>query len=82
MIGCTGNSLSAKVAMHIANIMGIQNLYFYAFDACLNKNTGYAKKIGYLPDLAGSPKRFLGHRVILESTAKLLGQHITFVPIQ
>lgn len=82
LLGATGNSLSADIAMRIAAKMGVKMCMFYGFDASINKNTSYAKEIGYLPDIAGDPKRFLGHRKILERSAKELNLLIEFVSIE
>lgn len=56
------SALSVLVGIEISKYMGIEKFVFCCFDACVTKDTGYAKSIGYEPTRGGDPNRFLGHR--------------------
>ncbi len=56
------SALSVLVGIQISKYMGINKFVFCCFDACVTKDTGYAKAIGYEPTRGGDPKRFIGHR--------------------
>lgn len=56
------SSLSVIVAIEVAKFMGSIDFVFVSFDSCLNRDTGYAKTIGYGPEVGGDPDRFLKHK--------------------
>jgi hypothetical protein len=57
------NSLSVRCAIELLKMMGIVQIHFIAFDACVNGETSYAKVIGHSSSASGAdPKRFLRHR--------------------
>lgn len=58
----TYSSLSVMVAIAVAKFMGSIDFVFVSFDACLNKDTGYAKVIGHDSETGGNPDRFLKHK--------------------
>jgi len=67
-LGLNPNSLSVTAAIAIAKTLGTSGFRLLCFDACVNQQTTYAKRIGYKSTWGGLPERFFGHR------AKILGQ--------
>ena len=53
-------------------MLGCKKLVLVAFDACVNKQTGYAKCIGHKPirTSSGDERRFLTHRKRILEAAK------------
>jgi hypothetical protein len=54
--------LSALAAVAIGKSLGSKSFVFVSFDACTNKDTSYAKSVGYESTRGGDPGRFLSHR--------------------
>ena len=67
---CTSSSLSAVCAISIARSLGASDFVLCCFDACTDKNTAYAKCIGYAPTRGGSPSRFLEQKKYIELALK------------
>jgi len=65
------HGLTVLVAIACAKYMGCTSIVLVSFDACVNKQTGYAKCIGHSPAKthSGSEKRFLKHRRLIEQEA-------------
>lgn len=69
------SALSVSAAIRIARRLGAQSFKLICFDACINKKTNYAKRIGYKSTWGGKPERFFTHR------AKII-KHAHHAPIQ
>jgi hypothetical protein len=61
-IGLKPHALSVSAAITIARMLGAKKFKLLCFDACINKNTSYAKRIKYASTRGGSPDRFHSHR--------------------
>ena len=57
-----GSQLTAICAIEIAKRAGAVELHMLCFDACVTKETAYAKSVGYSAERGGKPDRFLTHR--------------------
>lgn len=69
--GLDERHISAQYAIMIARYMGCTQLELFCFDSCVNKNTQYAKCIGYPSDNEqGSSIRFLSHKAMILSVVK------------
>jgi len=77
--GLRPTSISVAVALHLAKLMGARDCKLFAFDGCTNKDTAYARSVGYESTKGGKPERFLSHRPRIELTASELRLPITFV---
>ena len=67
---CT--TLSAILAIKIAEVMGCVSVVMVSFDACVDGTLGYAKCVGYAATKGGKERRFLGHRRMITSQACVL----------
>ena len=72
--GRARHSLTVLVAIAAARYMGCTSLVLIAFDASINKKTGYAQCIGHVPvkTSSGDESRFLSHRSRIEEEAREL----------
>ena len=61
--GCN-SALTVQLAIRLVKQDGCKDVILYGFDS-FNKNTGYAKCIGYSPNRGGDPNRFLEHGKII-----------------
>jgi hypothetical protein len=57
--GCTIRRITATSAICFAKFFGIRKITMMGFDACVTKETQYAKSVGY--EVSGNSKRFLNH---------------------
>lgn len=62
----TGSQLAAICAIEISKRLGAKDFQMVSFDACVTKETAYAKCIGHDSTAGGDPKRFLKHRKFLD----------------
>jgi len=58
--------ITVCVASRIAKLLGATEMRLVAFDACVTKDTTYAKCIGYSSAKDGNADRFLGHRKTID----------------
>jgi hypothetical protein len=70
--GLKKHGLTVIVAIAAAQYMGCSEIEMVSFDACVNKDTNYAKCIGHEPvrTSSGGKERFLIHRARIEAQAK------------
>ena len=63
--------LTAVEAIYLGHVMGCTEIEMLCFDACVDRNTGYANIVGYQPKMVAQhgSERFLRHRVTLEQAA-------------
>lgn len=69
-LGLKDTSLTVQLAIGFCKVFGVSALKMFCFDACVTKQTDYAKAIGYSPSRNGDPSRFLRHRKIIEDAAR------------
>lgn len=60
-LGLSKNALSVSAAIVIARRLGVSKFILCCFDACVTKETTYAKCVGYDSTWGGRPARFLDH---------------------
>lgn len=71
-LGLKTNNITVVYALSLAKTFDSTGFRMLCFDACMNKDTGYGKCVGYTPDRGGSPDRFLSHkRTILKAAEPL-----------
>ena len=78
-LGLRKRHLSCIYAIALAKLCGATAFKLLAFDASLNKDTGYARAIGYEPEQGGSRDRFLTHRLTILREANPVP--LEFIPV-
>lgn len=78
-LNCGRGSLTILTAMGIAEQLGCIKFHLLCFDSCITKDVEYASCIGYSPENAGNPKRFLTHRGKIEKFLAKIPKH--FIPV-
>lgn len=67
-VGAINRVTTGAFAVCVAKFFGVKGFIMMCFDACVNKELGYADCIGYTPDQYGNDddNRFLKHRAYID----------------